>query len=63
MHTGGATVYAGVMEETRLSVRVEPAIKQVMERLAREERRTLTGQVEYVILDWLKLKGIPLEAA
>lgn len=61
MHTTGAVLYAEVMEETRLSVRVEPALKATVERLARKDRRSLTGQVEFMLLDWLEIKGIPLE--
>lgn len=53
----------GLDEETRLSVRVEPAVKRTLERVARQEHRTLTGQVEYILTNWLELKGIALESS
>jgi predicted DNA-binding protein len=44
-----------------LSCRIEPEAKMILERLAKEETRTLSRYVETVLLDHIKSQGIDLK--
>jgi hypothetical protein len=42
-----------VMTKIPLGARVEPEIKAAVEKAAKQERRTLTAQVEMILEEWL----------
>jgi hypothetical protein len=44
------------MVKVPLGARVDPAVKTAIEKAAKQERRSLTAQVEVILLDWLKAR-------
>lgn len=44
------------MAKIPLGARVEPAIKAALERAAKQEKRTLTAQVEIILEEWLEAR-------
>ncbi len=48
------------MEKTTLSCRIEPEAKMILERLAKEDKRTLSDYAKSVLLDHIQRKGIDL---
>lgn len=47
-----------------IGIRVEPVIKEAIERAAADDRRTLASLVEKVLVDWLEAKNyLPKGAA
>jgi len=53
-----------VMAKTAaIGIRVEPAIKEAVERAAAADRRTVASLTEKVLVDWLKANGhLPADA-
>ncbi len=46
-----------------IGIRVEPAIKEAVERAAAADRRTVASLTEKVLVDWLKSNGhLPADA-
>jgi hypothetical protein len=41
------------MSKIPLGARVEPAMKDALEKAAKQEKRTLTAQVEVILAEWL----------
>jgi hypothetical protein len=41
------------MAKIPLGARVEPAMKAAIEKAAKQEKRTLTAQVEVILAEWL----------
>lgn len=41
------------MEKIPLGVRVEPPIKAALEKVAKQEKRSLNAQVEIILAEWL----------
>ena len=50
------------MEKVSLSFKVEPEFKEALERLARQENRSLSNYVQTVLLKHLQEKGVDLES-
>jgi hypothetical protein len=44
------------MVKVPLGARVEPAIKEAIEKAAKQERRSLASLVEVILADWLKAR-------
>lgn len=49
------------MKKPTLSCRIEPEAKMILNRLAKEEKRTLSDYVQTIILDYIKRQGIDLK--
>jgi hypothetical protein len=45
------------MSKIPLGTRVEPAMKASLEKAAKQERRSLTAQVEIILAEWLRVNG------
>ena len=45
------------MSQVCLTFRTSAEIKEILERTAIEEQRTLSGQDEMIVLKWLKAEG------
>jgi len=45
------------MQQVSLTIKTSAEIKGILEKIACEELRTLSGQVEMILVQWLKAKG------
>jgi len=45
------------MRQVSLTIKTSPEIKGMLEKIAWEELRTLSGQVEMILLQWLEANG------
>jgi hypothetical protein len=45
------------MRQVSLTIKTSPEIKERLEKIAWEELRTLSGQVEMILLQWLEANG------
>jgi hypothetical protein len=45
------------MAKIQLGVRIDEALKKALDKVAKEERRPLSTQVQIIIEDWLRLAG------
>lgn len=45
------------MRQVSLTLKTSPEIKEILEKIAWEELRTLSGQVEIVLVEWLETEG------
>jgi len=45
------------MRQVSLTIKTSPEIKEMLEKIAWEELRTISGQVEMILVQWLKAKG------
>jgi mRNA-degrading endonuclease RelE of RelBE toxin-antitoxin system len=48
------------MKKPTLSCRIEPEARLILERLAKQEKRTLSDYVNTVLIDHIKRRGIDL---
>jgi hypothetical protein len=46
------------MAKVPLGARVEPSMKAAIEKAARQEKRSLTAQVEIILAEWLKARKL-----
>jgi hypothetical protein len=46
------------MKDAAISIRVDSAVKAAAERAAADDRRSLAGLVEKLLIDFLKKKGL-----
>jgi len=46
------------MRQVWLTIRTSQEIKEILERTALEELRTISGQVEMIIVKWLEDQGL-----
>jgi predicted transcriptional regulator len=49
------------MPKVTLSFKVDPELKKALERLAKDENRSLSNYVQTVLLNYLKEQGIKLK--
>ena len=45
------------MRQVSLTIKTSPEIKEIMKEIAWEELRTLSGQVEMILVKWLEAEG------
>ena len=45
------------MQQVSLIIKTSPEIKGILEKIACEELRTLSGQVEMILVQWLEAEG------
>ena len=45
------------MDQVSLIIKTSPEIKGILERIAWEELRTFSGQVEMILVQWLEATG------
>ena len=45
------------MSQVSLTIKTSPAIKELLKEIAWEELRTLSGQVEMILVKWLETEG------
>ena len=45
------------MRQVSLTIKTSPAIKEILKEIAWEELRTLSGQVEMILVKWLEDEG------
>ena len=45
------------MRQVSLTIKTSPEIKEILKEIAWEELRTLSGQVEMILLQWLQANG------
>ena len=45
------------MRQVSLTIKTSTEIKEILEKIAWEELRTLSGQVEMILVKWLKAEG------
>ena len=45
------------MRQVSLTIKTSAEIKEILEKIAWEELRTLSGQVEMILLQWLEAEG------
>jgi hypothetical protein len=45
------------MRQVSLTIKTSPAIKEILKEIAWEELRTLSGQVEIILVKWLEAEG------
>jgi len=45
------------MQQVSLTIKTSTEIKGMLEKIAWEELRTLSGQVEMILVQWLKAEG------
>jgi hypothetical protein len=45
------------MRQVSLTIKTSPEIKEILKEIAWEELRTLSGQVEMVLVQWLEAEG------
>ena len=45
------------MSQVSLTIKTAPAIKEILKEIAWEELRTLSGQVEMILVKWLEDEG------
>ena len=45
------------MRQVSLAIKTSPEIKEIMKEIAWEELRTLSGQVEMILVKWLEAEG------
>ena len=45
------------MHQVSLTLKTSAEIKEILEKVAWEELRTLSGQVEMVLVEWLEAEG------
>jgi len=45
------------MRQVSLTIKTSPAIKEILQEIAWEELRTLSGQVEMILVKWLEAEG------
>ena len=43
-----------------VSTRLDPEIKELLEKMAKEQHRPLSNLVRLIILEWLEYKGIDI---
>ena len=43
-----------------VSTRLDPEVKKILEKMAKEQHRPLSNMVRLIILEWLELKGIKI---
>jgi hypothetical protein len=45
------------MRQVSLTIKTSPEIKEILKEIAWEELRTLSGQVEMILVKWLEAEG------
>jgi hypothetical protein len=45
------------MRQVSLTIKTSPEIKEILKEIAWEELRTLSGQVEVILVKWLEAEG------
>jgi hypothetical protein len=45
------------MRQVSLTIKTSPEIKEILKEIAWEELRTLSGQVEIILFQWLESEG------
>jgi hypothetical protein len=45
------------MRQVSLTIKTSPEIKEILKEIAWEELRTLSGQVEMILVQWLEAEG------
>ena len=45
------------MRQVSLTIKTSTEIKEILEKIAGEELRTLSGQVEMILVKWLEAEG------
>ena len=45
------------MRQVSLTIKTSPEIKEILKEIAWEELRTLSGQVELILVQWLEAEG------
>ncbi len=45
------------MRQVSLTIKTSPEIKEILKEIAWEELRTLSGQVEMILVKWLEVEG------
>ena len=45
------------MRQVSLTIKTSPEIKEILKEVAWEELRTLSGQVEMILVKWLEAEG------
>ena len=45
------------MRQVPLTIKTSPEIKEILKEIAWEELRTLSGQVEMILVQWLETEG------
>jgi hypothetical protein len=45
------------MRQVSLTIKTSPEIKKILKEVAWEELRTLSGQVEMILVKWLEAEG------
>jgi hypothetical protein len=45
------------MQQVSLTIKTSPEIKEMLKKIAWEELRTLSGQVEMILIHWLEAGG------
>jgi hypothetical protein len=45
------------MRQVSLTIKISPEIKEILKEIAWEELRTLSGQVEMILVKWLEAEG------
>ena len=45
------------MRQISLTIKTSPEIKEILEKIAWQELRTLSGQVEMILVQWLEAEG------
>ena len=45
------------MHQVSLTIKTSPEIKEILKEIAWEELRTLSGQVEMILVKWLEAEG------
>ena len=45
------------MRKVSLTIKTSPEIKEILKEIAWEELRTLSGQVEIILFQWLQAEG------
>ncbi len=45
------------MRQVSLTIKTSTEIKEILEKIAWEELRTLSGQVEMILVKWLEAEG------
>ena len=43
-----------------VSTRLDPEVKKLLEKMAKEQHRPLSNMVRLIILEWLEMKGIKI---
>jgi hypothetical protein len=45
------------MRQVSLTIKTSPEIREILKEIAWEELRTLSGQVEMILVQWLEAEG------